>query len=540
MSKPLGDQIKRVVVLMLENRSFDNMLGALYPQSSTYEGLSGTETNPTKPGGSDFITVFQGSPGLSGLMAMPNPDPGEFFSDMNIQIFGSDVTDGSPSMQGFAWNYSLQHYQYNSGFVSGTTPITYPPIKYSPVARDIMQYYLPSQVPVTTGLASGFAVSDQWFGASPTQTFPNRVFCHCATPSIYKKLLIVDWHGRTNDDQFVSHIDFPLSLYDVYGSVPHEDKYPANSVMWRFDQVYDSDYGPGSGSEPPNANWKIYYHDACLSALLRYVNDRWDPKKRTTPTSANVIHYDDKDYGGDNGGYNTFAQDCAAGTLPRYSFIEPRYFNNYGTYGYPPNNSHPGGSVSELSQDSFDKWKDEPNGPPINVLNGEQLLLDIYKALYSNPTLFNETLLIVIYDEHGGLYDHVKPSVSPYNSATVPWTSTDPTVHGFQFNRFGPRVPAFFINPYIQQSSGTQSAYRPAGANNPPYTPFDHTSVISTLWAQFGLTGTGTGSLPSLTPRDAAAPQLTNLVTLTHPRTDMPDPSTLQSALNAARQANPL
>ena len=101
------------------------------------------------------------------------------------------------------------------------------------------------------------------------------------------------------------------------------------------------------------------------------------------------------------------------------------------------------------------------------------MLQSIYEALYSGPNnLFEKTLFIVTYDEHGGLYDHAKPpaAVSPFEQGTV---------EGFDYDRYGVRVPAMFINPYIQP----QTIFRPQSGPN----PFDHTSIISTLRAQFGL-----------------------------------------------------
>ena len=106
--------IEHVIVLMLENRSFDNVLGGLYPdltKQKKYRGLLGTETNPLDPGGGGgSVTVFQGPPNLS-TWTMPYPDPGELYTDMVEQIFGSanvpPVGTTAP-MSGFAWNYKQQ------------------------------------------------------------------------------------------------------------------------------------------------------------------------------------------------------------------------------------------------------------------------------------------------------------------------------------------------------------------------------------------------------------------------------------------------
>lgn len=83
MSQPLPG-IDHVVVLMLENRSFDNVFGGLYPAGPGFHGLTGTESNVnTVPPGVGTWTVWQAEPG-PGTGAIPNPDPGELFTDMNI------------------------------------------------------------------------------------------------------------------------------------------------------------------------------------------------------------------------------------------------------------------------------------------------------------------------------------------------------------------------------------------------------------------------------------------------------------------------
>jgi phospholipase C len=108
-------------------------------------------------------------------------------------------------------------------------------------------------------------------------------------------------------------------------------------------------------------------------------------------------------------------------------------------------------------------------------------------------------LLIVTYDEHGGCYDHVPPpenAVAPDNS---------PGESGFDFKRFGLRVPTVLISPLIP--AGT--VYRTASA-----TPFDHTSILATIEKRFGVA--------PLTARDAAAPDVSGVLTLATPRTDDP------------------
>jgi phospholipase C len=170
------------------------------------------------------------------------------------------------------------------------------------------------------------------------------------------------------------------------------------------------------------------------------------------------------------GKFPDFQSDCASGTLPQYSFLEP-------SWGSTGNSQHPNYDVSL----------------------GEALIQQVYEALRGGPG-WNQTLLIITYDEHGGLYDHVAPptnAVAPDNSVGE---------FGFDFTRFGVRVPAVLVSPLI--APGTIFS-APAGG-----TPIDHTSVLKTIELRWGL--------PALTARDAAAPDLGDVLTLTTPRTDDP------------------
>jgi phospholipase C len=168
--------------------------------------------------------------------------------------------------------------------------------------------------------------------------------------------------------------------------------------------------------------------------------------------------------------FTDFQHDAAAGTLPGFAFLEP-------SWGATGNSQHP----------NYD------------VALGEQLIHEVYTALRDGPG-WNNTLFILTYDEHGGLYDHVSPpttAVPPDNTAGE---------FGFDFKRFGPRVPTVLVSPLIP--AGT--VYRvPQGA-----TPFDHTSILKTVETRW--------SLPPLTARDAAAVDVGGALTLDTPRTDDP------------------
>ncbi|MEM7443971.1 MAG: alkaline phosphatase family protein [Pseudomonadota bacterium] len=190
------DQIRHVVVLMLENRSFDNILGGLYgggrpsvfvPPSNTdpVDGIvdaNGTVKascrNPSNPAylvdpdGHDprWVQAKLGVAGsiLHNLYVTPYHDPDELFDHMTFQIFGRQQVDAGarpePSMDGFWVDFRNHH-----------------PLSLRSTIDQIMESFSPVQLPIISGLAQGYAVSDRWFASCPTQTYPNRAFVNAGT-----------------------------------------------------------------------------------------------------------------------------------------------------------------------------------------------------------------------------------------------------------------------------------------------------------------------------------------------------------------------
>jgi phospholipase C len=150
-------------------------------------------------------------------------------------------------------------------------------------------------------------------------------------------------------------------------------------------------------------------------------------------------------------------------------------------------------------------WESQGNSqhPNYDVAAGEALIHQVYTTLFGS-SVWNQTLLIITYDEHGGCFDHVAPP----SNATPPDNLAGQ--YGFQFTRFGPRVPTVLVSPWIE--AGT--VYRVTQSGSAAPTPFDHTSVLKTVEKRFGL--------PPLTKRDAAAPDVGGVLTLTTPRSDNP------------------
>jgi len=387
-------QIKHVVVLMLENRSFDNMLGKLYAKTPDFDGLDGGETNLDSQGNPIPTQNIGGTD--QAAMSIPDPDPGELWKDINMQIFESETVPAgaNPTMGGFVKSYLAQ---------AAVAPGNYDPNR-------VMNYFTSEQVPVISRLARQFAVCDRWFASAPCQTWPNRFFVHAGTAN-----------GYENNE-------------------PTHFPYQMSTIFNQFESA---------GME--NA-WKIYYHDYAQTWALSKL---W--------LLLDHFHF-----------YDQFQQDAKNGTLPAYSFIEPRY--------YPHS--------KELANDQH---------PPYVVTLGEQLIADAYNCVRNGPA-WQQTLLIITYDEHGGCYDHVAPPPAqpPGTNVTAP----------FNFNRYGVRVPAVIVSPYIK--AGT--VLRPPGA-----VPFDHTSIIATLRKCFPALGA------PLTLREAAAPTVADALSLPEPTNMGPD-----------------
>lgn len=415
--------IEHVILLMFENRSFDNVMGAFYAATTNPDGggVPSGWSNPSTT--APPITAWNAAPG-SAAQNIPFPDPQESFVHMTQQI------DTIPAMQGFVNDYAT---------VPQATP------------QDIMQYFVAENVPVTYALAMAYAVSDRYFASGPVQTWANRLFSLCGTPCF-------DAATKTAYLDNPDYPDYPL----IDGQLAQL------SVFEQLDKVGKS--------------WKVYYDDeAPISALIEYVSNKWDH----IFDGGNVWPFESHPdiFGG------TFFDDVANNALPTFSLIEPRYQMLSATGEVAPNSNHPGDSLAAGT-----------SGIPINVSCGEQMLAKVFQALVANPALFEETLLIVTYDEHGGLFDHVTPptAISPFPSGAVT---------NFNYDLYGVRVPTLFINPYVKPG-----LFRPP-TETPP---FDHASLLATLRDQFGLS-------PSLSPRVDVAPTFAGLIDPSGPSITAPD-----------------
>ncbi len=394
--------VDHIVVLMLENRSFDHMLGFLYAEQGNisrsgapFEGLTGKERNTDQNG--KPVVVSQAAVSRPSLYFLPGADPGEGYAATNSQLYGEVGPSAPPTNSGFVTNYAAtlawQSRDPSWSVLPGTMP------------AEIMVMFTPETLPVLSALAKGFAVCDQWFASVPTETLPNRAFAGAATSQ--------------------GHMDDKTKTFtsaSIFGLLSNK-----------------------------GTSWTVYGYDS--PPLTRQLF--------TDITGADEAHF---------GLFTDFQVAAAQGTLAAVSFLEP-------------------------------SWESTGNSqhPNYDVALGEELVHDVYYALRNGPA-WAATLLVVTYDEHGGCYDHVPPP-----SGAVP-PDDNKGEYGFDFTRFGVRVPTVLVSPLIE--AGTVLRATPGG------TPFDHTSVLRTIELRWGL--------PSLTARDAAAPDIAPVLALEAPRADDP------------------
>jgi phospholipase C len=416
------DSIDHVALVMLENRSFDHMLGFLYPKSGDFDGLDGTESNAD--GAGNLATVFRITAGMQNAYYFPLANPTEGYQATNDQLFSSDAppASGEAANDGFVTSFAteLQHPAHPlDPKLAGAEPAS------------IMGMYAAETLPVLSGLAKGFAVCDGWFASVPTQTFPNRAFAVAGTSLGY----------TDNSARGVPAFNTP----SVFGKL--------------------ADAGQ---------TWKIYGYSADPLTSHDF------PDTVTPGPNGEVVS-----------SFKRFQSDAANGELAAFSYIEPEWATH--PRRHPPPAGAPAG-------DEHNFHVENDQHPVSNLAVGEKLLYDVYQALRNGPA-WEKTLLIITYDEHGGNYDHVHPPTGAIPPDDVIGAS------GFDFTRFGVRVPAVLVSPLIPEGAILHAP----GDGRPP---FDHTSIIATLRARFGIGALG--------QRDAAAPDLGSVLALPTPRTDDP------------------
>jgi phospholipase C len=421
LGSDLIPKIKHIVVLMMENHSYDNYLGMLTGRG---EGL------PLAPDGSPLAVNI-----------LPNGTrvPAHHLTS-TVQV------GGNPTQ---TWNAS--HISYDGGTCGGfacsvqeTVPGADPAVP--------MGYWTDDDLPFYYGLARTFPVADRWFCSCLGPTFPNRRFLIAGTA-----------HGLIDDLPW-DLIDYPEAgtIFDALSShdipwVNYHNVNPAKVLlkralgtpgliaMRRLAQL--GRWLPGVlNAERGNKSFTADLYPLGMARCIRHL--------RTT---------------------QQFFADAAAGALPAVSLVDP----DFGAYS-------------------------EEN--PQDISHGESFAAAVVNAVMHGPG-WESTLLLWIYDEHGGYYDHVPPPPAKapddvparnWQLALPAWlrTTLKPLMRKAMANlknadagpttydRYGFRVPAVIVSPYARPGFVLSDL-------------LDHTSVLKLIQEKW--------NLPPLTRRDAAA-----------------------------------
>jgi phospholipase C len=379
-----------------------------------------------------------------GAAAFMTTDPGHEFKDVLEQLCGADA----------ACKYKGGAYPSvnNSGFASSyATSISEDTGTPTPAhIGDIMACFKTrKQLPVIYQLACEFAICDNWYSSLPGPTWPNRFFVHGASSG-----------GWTDSPHLVDEVTWELmhgfrycngSIFQAMHSAGHE---------WRLynddkNQFSDDPSGPEYGGWISQVASLHGISQLDLHSIDRFACDL------NEQTAEGLPAY-------------TYA----------YTFIEP----NFGRSFFSPQPPYKGPTYKGGSSQHPE---DDPSG-------GEGLIKAVYEAIRNSP-LWNTSLLIIVYDEHGGFYDHVKPCCAIPPGDGIPEGQKTRNALGFDFTQYGVRVPAVIVSPLIRKGTVDHTLY-------------DHSSILATLERLLGMN--------PLTHRDESAKDLRHLLTNPAPRED--------------------
>lgn len=452
--------ITNVFVLMLENHSFDNvfaMSGIRGIRAATTE-----DSNTWRASGDDRARTAHVTDGAPWRMTT---DPGHEFEDVLKQlcnVLPCCPPGGTPETHTTACNNDSDCYGggtypdvtlsgFAANYASSTSEDTgRPDTAHVP---DIMAcFHTPTQLPVIHQLATEFAICDNWYSSLPGPTWPNRFFVHGASSA-----------GVAQS---------PRAGQEVVWETVHGFEFENGSIFHRLTET--------------GHDWRLYQdkHNDFSDDPSPWHQGGWISQ---VASLKGVSLLDVDDLRGFRDDLHRRTEDGRAEYLDvPYTFIEPNFGASFfAKQGDAPGPTYRGGSAQHP--------EDDPSG-------GEGLIRSVYEAIRTSP-VWDTSVLIVVYDEHGGFYDSARPgrAVSPGDSA--PRGHEKLNEFGFDFAHYGARVPAVVVSPRIPKGTVDRTLY-------------DHTSVLATVERLLGIA--------PLTKRDAAAHDVRHLLSLPEPRTDCP------------------
>ena len=444
----LLDKIEHIIVVMLENRSFDHMLGFLS------RGQLTSEYDPA-PG---VIKANACTAAPVGESLVPNQyadthqilDPGHNVNSVATQIWGQKVWEdfkvdnkindedglefldqlkalpGTPAtMSGFVDNYAqringyrnrLAQFDLGGPFTADeeVNGIVVPIGKDGVLSerdrqdlQEIMNNHPAQHVPIFDMLATEFGVCTKWFSAFPGNTWVNRTIAYTGFPA-------KDKDGRTYiDNKKPIDEDSFLRILNEY------------KVEWGW---YFQDFP------------SIYMVDGRLAAS-RHNRRRAKPIKR-------------------------FMKDLENGDLPQVCWLDPN-FVDLGNLGHDARAAIQALSEAEnIGETVSDANSANDDHPPTDISHGQNFLFEVFWALF-NSKYWNNSMMIITYDEHGGFYDHVPPErLTEQQMAGM--TEQERAVFGWR----GARVPALVVSPFVGRSVVSDQV-------------FDHLSIMKTILLKF-------------------------------------------------------
>lgn len=530
--------IDHVVVVMFENRSFDHLLGLLYDDPS-YPGVRAGDPafsnpiDPTDPSRGRVPVTDDGTPDLAF-------DPPHSHASV-IEQLGLRLT-GAPTMEGFLASYARKI----SGNEAGLPVIHFDrvlAVLAGAVLAVAAALALPWSGPLLAGGAAvlGTLYAAVSFGYMRRRALPVTSW----TPAFVAPLVVVGVLGGLSallgqSFGFVVRMIANALLLGAAGLVsvtrkrkreakpppvaPDQaaqimrcmkpmEQLPALATLARSFALCTRWHCSVPGATWPNRNFAHagtsdgtvdievgFYTNPTVFHRLSEAGRSWRIY-RDPDSLAQVMAFEWLSDDARIGNWRTlddFADDVQHGRLPAYSFIEPCHD------GPLSNSQHPGNNDANSRPAGHGLW---------DFQRGENLLIEIYEALRANPDLFAKTVLLVTYDEHGGLYDHVAPptdAIAPEPFGRPPrswmprligWFVEQPRSR-FPFNALGPRVPTVIVSPRIAQQWDD--------------TCYDHSAIPRTVRKLFA-----PGTAP-LSAREDASPTFDRLVTLAQPRIDLP------------------
>lgn len=388
MPRSLGDtwsaqnlnKIDHIVMVMMENRSFDHVLG--------YRAqLSGAQDDGLT---ADLMT-FLGSQGYpipklnqSGIV----PNELGFKTKFPISV-GHHLADVAQQLSERIADSSGRMISSPKGFVDNFTPRASGAI----TPNDVLGYYEGPDLLFTRFLAENYCYCERFFCSHPGPTLPNRMFWLSGDVQ-YERTgeAILD---NNNSDNF--SLSRAMTIFDLL---------TRKGIGWR---VYES-----------------FPSIAMLRMFARYATD-----------DTNIVPI------------SRLQQDVDQGNLPAVTAIEPAMHHA------PEDDDH----------------------PTADMYNGQLFLKRVYDTLRSNGALWQKTMLIITYDEHGGFYDHVIPPIADVRTRPMVLSDggppgTGPFTASTLVTNYGVRVPTFVVSPWV-----------PAGKG--PDIVLDHCSILKTILARF-------------------------------------------------------